>query len=284
MPFWIEQFKNIRETPKVYGIPAHYNGRPVINAVEKGTAKFKDTIASKTSAITGNKNVGSRTMVKYQRKKKRSSKGRRRIRRAIPTIQKPTQLVRLKVSQRGSITGTAGAIASYPIVMNGVADPFLTLGTEQPLGLDQWASLYRKYVVVGAKVISQVYSTSTTGGATAIGLSIQDSTTALTDIEHYRESPYTAIKILSPDQDHTGLAMKFRTKSHFRAKNLLDKDELHGTLDSTGASHTDPSDLKYCHFFIQDLVGSDTSVMEHITTIEYIVLLFDRVLPSRSTA
>jgi len=56
-----------------------------------------------------------------------------------------------KYADNVSISGAAGVVAGYTWRLNSTFDPDLTGGGHQPLGRDQYATLFNKYAVLGCK-------------------------------------------------------------------------------------------------------------------------------------
>lgn len=190
------------------------------------------------------------------------------------------RLVKFRCVNSNSIAdlGATGAIFPKVFKANSLNDPFGTMGSELPLGLDQWAAMYQKYVVVASKFLVQFHNQSSTG-ALAVGCNLKNDNTTLSQMDHYRELPMVRSKILSPDVDHSGLGMSFRSKKYYRVNKFKDAENLHASFSTTPG---DPTDIAYYHFWVQDLNKADSFNLEYVATIEYVVLLFDPVTPSRS--
>lgn len=222
----------------------------------------------------------SRTLVR--RRTKRSRRGRlRRVRRAV-SLWPGSKLVKFRCVYPFSITTGAGTINNASCTLNSLNDPFGgAAGQELPLGLDQWAAMYSRYCIVGARVFVKVHNVSSTGAA-AYGLTVLPGTdnTNYTSAAHYLEMPSTKSRILSPDMDHSGLGLAWSAKRHFRVSKLRDERNLHGTFSTTPGS---PTNVATCKFWVQDVNSTEACTIEGYWTVEYICLLMDRIYPSRST-
>lgn len=238
--------------------------------------------AQKAMEQFGNKkNIGSKQMSKKFFRKNRRGKKRGVIRRRVPRLlQSPTKLIKVKVSDYQAMTCTTGAIEVRSLQGNSIDDPFRSAGTGQPLGYDQWKALYRKAYVLGAKVKFTVYNNQSTAlmyGITAIPENQVGS--ALTSYEHYIESPKTVSRLLSPDVDHGFLINKQSTKKMLHLSKIKDNDECVVNL----VTETAPSKEYHFQCWIQPVDQTSTLTgVQTVIDIEYIVLLCDPILPSRS--
>jgi len=98
---------------------------------------------------------------------RRSKRKRFRPRRARTTYLKtfPKQMaVKLTYCDTIAIPNTDTGTADYRFRLNSIFDPDMTGGGHQPRGHDQWATIFSKYCVIGAKVkVEPIYSSSSTG-------------------------------------------------------------------------------------------------------------------------
>lgn len=278
----IEMFTNIREHPKVYGIPAHYRGEAVVKTLQKGYTKFKDTLKDKSKVE--NKNIDDSIMPRYQKKKKQT-KRRRKILKAIPSAPFPNQIVRkLKTSQfYDTQAHTSGALEAFVWRLNDLADPEGTFGTQQALGFDQYSAIYRKYCVIGAKLTITAYDHDS--NPFMVGCHINTDGTALTSYEHYKELKNTSSRVLSPDVDHITWSHKVSMPKLFRKKKLItNEDEYGGKLAAHSSGLSSPSQLAYAHIWAQPMNQYDTTTagVYFSITMEQIVVFYDYETPSRS--
>lgn len=256
-----------------------------VQSVQRGRAERKPRSrpAGGPGVAGGIMSAGStRTMPRRrQRQRKRARRSFRRPSRAI-TMQWPRfKLVKFKVVTAYSLVQAApGTTAQYLLQANSLADPHGAAGGNLPLGLDQWAAMYGKYVVVGSRHYVKAHNVSSTGSIT-YGLSLRapgESSTLATN-EAYLELPITRSKILSPDQDHSGLGVSFAAKRYFHVRKFMDAENLHGTLSVTPGN---PSRLAYVSFWFGDTNATEGYTIEGYITSEYTCLLFDPITPSRS--
>lgn len=217
------------------------------------------------------------TRRKYRRRYRR---GRIRIHRRIPTHPPRQQLVKMKMSWTGGLTGATGAIGVHTVKANSLNDPTGSVTAQLPLYLDQYAAFYNKYCVVASKLIILGHSSSTSAGAALYGINLVKDSTTLADVGAYREAPYSAVKMLTADMDHSGLAMTYKGKMYEKVRDWKDSEDYHGTFSVTPG---DPTTVRYYHIFIDDLTGSESVALEYLATLEFTILLFDPIVPTRSS-
>jgi len=160
-----------------------------------------------------------------------------------------------------------------------LTDPLGSSGSAQPLGYDQWKALYTKAYVLGCKVTVRVHNEGTVGvmfGITAMPES--QGNTSLSDYNHLMELPSTKSRILSPEMDHSILTYSVNPAKHVGLKKIQDEDAFHVTL----ASETQPARTAYIHVWQQPLDKATTNNVEVVITAEYILRLYDPVIPARS--
>lgn len=249
---------------------------------EQSYKRARPDPSSTATPVDANMVSRTRTRTAVRRRTKRSRRGRlRRVRRAV-TLWPVSRLVKLKLVKAFTSTPDgAGQIKTHTLFLNTLNDPTSGMGDGLPLGLDQWAALYRRYCVVGARVFVKVHNVTSTG-AVAYGLTVYEpgNTTAPASHEEAMELPHTRSRILSPDMDHSGLGISWSAKRAFKVKNLKDASELHGDLST---SPTSPTKTARMYLWSQDVNSTETHTIEGFLTMEFIVLLMDRINPTRSS-
>jgi len=220
-----------------------------------------------------------------QRRKRPRFRRRKRLRlirrRRVRALQPRSKLVRVKVSYPKVLTLTAGALNAFATKIMDLTDPRDGDGNEQFLGYDQWKTLYNKAVVVGLKATALIHNTTSKGIMCGITpFPENQSYTTLASIGHYMETPGTVSRLLSPEVDHTVLSRKLGTARHFGVRKLMDEDAFHCKLPS----ETAPTRDAYVSFWAAEIdpVAGDVKV-EFVVTLEFLVRLFDPIIPSRST-
>lgn len=112
-----------------------------------------------------------RTKPKKSKKVKRGRK-RRSVRRARFAQAFPKSMpIKLTYCDTFTLPNTSAGSAAYRLCLNSIHAPSTTGGgsAHQPRGHDQWAAIYSKYCVVGAKVkVEPIYSSTSTAGDTEV--------------------------------------------------------------------------------------------------------------------
>lgn len=274
-----------RPRPDRGSLPATYHGRRVPPSVVRLTRAQAKSF-NENPATAGNlyqlKSSG-KVMVKYQ--KKRRSKRRMKIPRKIPSAPFPNKIVRRLRTSQFYDTGahTSGVLDQFAWRLNDLADPEGSFGTQQALGFDQYSALYRKYCVIGAKIIIQAYNHDT--NPFVIGTHINTDATGLTTYEHYKELKNTRSFVLSPDVDHMTWVHKISMPKVFKTKKLISNEEHYsGTLASHDDGLTTPEELAYVHLFAQPMnqTSTTTNGIYFSITMEQIVVFYDYETPARS--
>lgn len=271
-----EGFQNVDYKSK--GIVEVYS--PLVTGYQRYWSNFDK---NKNSFNSENKNLGLNKMRKNLRKtNKRKFKKRGIVKRGIPrTLQPANKLIRVKMTDYQYFNCTAGAIAIKTFSGTNIVDPLDTASVQQPLGYDQWKAMYRTAYVVGMKVRCTLWNNQTT--ALMYGITMCDKnqgTTALTNYEYYKEVPKTVSRLLSPDVDHGVLTNAISTKKALHVKDIKDNDGIRVNLQSDSA----PSEQYYAHVWVQPVDQTTAlSQVQAVLDVEYIVLLTNPIIPSRST-
>lgn len=220
-------------------------------------------------------NMPYRKLNKRKRKKKRGV-----IKKRLPrAIQPRSKLIRLKTSQFHQFTGTTGALSRLAVQGNSCDDPYTTGSDQQPLGYDQWKALYKSAYVIGSKVSVTFHNESTVSAMVGISpTQIPQGTTPLASYEYYKELPGTTSRLLSPDVDHCYIQSKRSTKKFLHLKNMTDEEDYKMDL----ITETPPDRLYYYHIWTQATDQATTVNVEAVIDVEYIILLRDPIIPSRS--
>lgn len=214
-------------------------------------------------------------------KRRKKQKRRGVIKKRIPrTLVPKNKLIRIKASDYVNYSCTSGALSMMPVQANSCNDPYLSLSTQQPLGFDQFAALYRKAFVVGSKISMTIYNSSSQAIIYGITpMPVVQGTTGLSSYEYYRELPGTKSRLLSPDVDHGYTSHAVSVKKHLSVKNIKDEEDLKMDLSTTSA----PTRAFYWHTWVQPIDQTTTTTgIQAVVDVEYILLLTDMVIPGRS--
>lgn len=207
---------------------------------------------------------------------------RRRLRKKIPRSLAPSsKVIKCQVVESFAPTYTSGNLTLYTVQGNSIDDPFGGQSGNQPLGYDQWKALYKKAKVLGCKVYYTVHNGSS--GAMVCGITPMpknQSYTPLANFEHYVECPGTKHKVFSPDVDKGTIVSKRSTKRMLKLKDIKDEHNVEINL----VDETAPTDLYWFHVWSQpfDQTTALTGV-QILLKVEYIVLLYDYIVPARSS-
>jgi len=211
---------------------------------------------------------------------RRSTRRKSYRRKRISNLWPATKVVKFRISMTKEFGSVNGSLSGIAYKANSLNDPTSTESTQLPLGLDQWAALYQKYKVLGSKINIMAHPKTVTG-AGMIGIHLDGSSTLLTDHDHYREVSNTSMKMVSADIDLAKVHMTYSPKkAPFHLRSIKDADDQEGSFT---ASPGDPTDLAYYHVYVQDANKTDAVAFDIQVVMEFVVLLYDRVNPVRSS-
>lgn len=221
----------------------------------------------------------SRTMTKRRGRKTRKWR-RRRLRTAVLAPQK--KVVKCLAVQHWSHTGhTSGTMDMTPVQMNSVLDVFTSQGAQQPLGFDQWRALYEYGYVIGAKISVTFHNADAFSYIVGVcPMNLAQGTTSLANYEYYGELKGNRFILLTPDVDKTTITSRVSLKKWLRVKDILDTNEYRMNLNTP----SEPSKLAYWHVYSQptNQASTDTSGVEIVCKVSYIILLNSPIVPARS--
>lgn len=234
---------------------------------------MSDPVASRVGTRT-------RTMVRRRNLRRRRRRGGRGRKGRASLTWPRFKLVKFRVVTTFAITGAAGVLNTRNIQANSLNDPHTSMGGNLPLGLDQWAAMYKKYVVVGSRHFVKVHNVTSTG-AVCYGLTLRqpDESADLASAEAFLEHGNTRSRLLSPDMDHSGVGIAYSAKRYWHVRKFMDAEQLHGGLTATPTS---PTRMAYVTMWYQDVSTAGDYTVEGYCTSEYTVLVFDPVTPTRS--
>jgi len=215
----------------------------------------------------------------FLKAKRRPSKKRKitRIGRALSLGNRNAPLPKTLKSQFIYTTGayaiasSAAAPVTHVFSLNGLYDPEVAAGGNQPRGFDQLMTLYDHYVVIGVKARIDFVNASTTNPV-YVYCAVRDSAAVSTNYRDYLEDAKTKWKILDTEGSGRGVnSMNMvcnPNKFLGRSKPMADPD-LKGT---TGAN---PTEQAYLHVggLCTDLFT--TSNISAIVTLQYTAVLIE---------
>lgn len=190
------------------------------------------------------------------------------------------RVVRAVVCKNTSLASTSGALARFSPRINDVTDPFGSGGAEQPLYFDQWAALYDKGIVLGAKLEVWFENTGTTSVEVGLmKLSVDESTGTSYNTYEYCIERGTKHRMLSPEDDRGYLQLKASAKKQLHASNMKDNDQYEMDL----GSQTAPSTISYFNIWAQSVDKSTSNTVQCVIKVTYLILLKNRKVVDRST-
>lgn len=213
------------------------------------------------------------------RRPRRSTRRYRRNPRPARYLWEPFKLVKFSVVDPHTFNGTTGAIGTGIYKANSLNDPLGTTGANLPIGLDQWAALYSKYKVVSSMIRVTGHPTTVTGTG-ILGVHLTDDSSGLTEFEHYMELPHTKTRFLSADLDIGSVTKGYSAKKFWSFNSIKNEDEQEGTFSTTPG---DPDKIAYYHVFVQDGNKTETVTIDLVVQMTFTVLLYDRIMPARSS-
>lgn len=198
----------------------------------------------------------------------------------ITNIQPRDKVVKLRYAiNQGdvhAITSTSGSIVQYAYSCNGMYDPYLGGGGNQPRGFDQLMTMYRHYTVLFSKInLDFVFTNESTSNPMKVGVYIRDTATAYTMSQDIAEAPRTRQAVVTDDVTPVKVKMGFNCRKMFRVKDVTDDNELRGT------SSTNPSQVAAWNVFGYAFNGF-TETVWFSGYIDYIAVLTHRIQPTAS--
>ncbi len=210
----------------------------------------------------------------FQPKKKRTFRETRTTSSYTARAVGPQTLIRkLRYATQTSVNPPAGgAAANVFIRANGMFDPEVAVGGHQPLGFDQYMTMYDHFKVLGSKITVQFLQEGSGHASQAVAcISLDDDVTANTSIENMIEQGLSTWKVMQAEQaqaEPTILSKTFSSKNFFR--NKLYSAELQGNVSS------DPQEEAIFNISVAGLNGTDPNVTDMLIVIDYIVSFTER--------
>lgn len=181
------------------------------------------------------------------------------------------RLYKLRYCDWFQLSSSSGAMATYSFRANGIYDPNQSSTGHQPFLYDTLATLWDRYIVVGAKITIKALgietgSTSTQVGA--LGIVLDDDNTISTTYTTVVEQSMGRHRILNSRADvkPSTVVSTFGAKKFFGFKDVKDNVEAYGA--NFGA---DPTRQAYFVCWLQSFNTSDSVAVNCVATIDYIV-------------
>lgn len=234
-------------------------------------------------------------MARY-RKVKRFRKGRRTRRRRTrkvtnydPRNARPfadKYKFNMRYVQAGALDPSATNFAIQTWCLNALYDPDTTGTGHQPMGFDQLAALYGRYLVTGAKITTTFESRSVNANQTAmVGMTVHENATfypsTLGDVSKLVEQGKTIYKYLGTStsgRSVTTLTRKVSMRKEFQVKDLIGNIEEYGALTSAA-----PSNGLFCTCWAVSPDGTDDPIaVNWLTKIEFTGCFIEPLLLGQS--
>lgn len=211
---------------------------------------------------------------KPRRRRRKANPRRRMVLSGFPSRKR----VKLRYTDATiTIDPGAGLTASNVFRANSVYDPDFTNTGHQPMGFDQWAVIYSRYTVLGAKItVKQVATTASnlTPGFMGITLSTEsDPLGNFSSINNVLESKLTSPYIsVGPIRNASGSGKTDPTiTKYFSARKFFGKKDLQDGNSTSAVVTTNPSDTAYFAVWLASIDGNNPSSMSFCVIIDYIV-------------
>lgn len=176
----------------------------------------------------------------------------------------------MRYSELVTLNVTTGTPSTYRYSCNGLYDPNITGGGQQPLFFDQMTPLYNHYCVIGSKIrVRWAPLDNTSAGALPITFCgfINDDTS-----QSSNDPTIQAMYQSAKSQLHSAvwtkpidMTLKWSAKKYF-GKDVLANTELQGT------SSSNPTEQSYFNFTINTMDGASSCAGKMFVFIEYIVV------------
>lgn len=172
-----------------------------------------------------------------------------------------------KMRYVGGVTLTTGLIPTvHHFRANSIYDPDATGTGHQPMGRDEYANFYQKYIVLGSRI--RVYWSTDAGAAvTVCGVFINDDNSIpYTSYEGIIESKRGKYKSIPHQRNATSTTCSFSSKKYFNVTDIKDNYDDIGAL--VGAN---PAKQAYFTIWSQDVDFQTTHSVQAVCVIDYIV-------------
>jgi len=175
-----------------------------------------------------------------------------------------------------TLDAAAASFATLNWRANDLYDPYASGFGHQPRGFDQWADMYKKFVVIGSRMTVQFASrVSASGQGCFVSVRVNTDPTTPTLISDVMEDRKVVSKYLPTDATRT-LSIGYSHKKWKRSKPLTDVD----AYCTNGAS---PQDVVYYQIMASaPSTAQDPQQIELNVRIDYIVVMFDPITPGES--
>lgn len=187
-------------------------------------------------------------------------------------------IVKMRYSDQNTLDATSTVASTYTYALNGLYDPDISGSGHQPMGFDQFASLYQNYKILGAKVtIEACGAPTTTTSEQYMGLQFHENAGyAPSNIVQIIERGREVHQVLGSQTNRIHKTMKWSAKKWY-GKNIYSGYTTAGTITAN------PSELAYVSVFVTRAEnGENPDPITYVITIDYIVEWFGPLQISQS--
>lgn len=207
----------------------------------------------------------------YKKKRKYPVKRRRRrlTSMGVPSGMPTQRLAKLRFCTTGRLSSVSGVIDSASFVANGIFGVDITSGSPagQPMGFDQWATLFNHYVVLGSR-ISVEWALEEQNQSFVAGTYLNDDNTLIyTKFADFKQARKGSQRVLVNQRNRVITSSNFSAKKYFNVKDVKDNtDRLGGSITSN------PSEQAIFVIYGQAMDGASNVNARYLATIDFIVL------------
>lgn len=176
--------------------------------------------------------------------------------------------VRMRYCKEGYLASTGGAFNHFVMSMNDIFDPEFAVGGHQPMGFDQMAAMYNRYLVLGSKITVSFYDNASTHNTPVlVGACMSDAATPpYTTTTGYIEAKRGQWRTITGGQRYaTKLQCRYSPKRFWGLKDIKDNREKIGS----GVTAS-PEQIAHCIVWIKATDGG-TQSLSVTTVIDFLV-------------
>lgn len=194
-----------------------------------------------------------------------------------PVVTKPGTVVKMKYTDIISLSNFAVGQDFHIFRAASIFDPDFTGTGHQPLGHDQWATLYQRYRVLGCKLKATFINQSgTVTEAEHVGMCVTEST-LLGLARDMSEQTMCKQSLIGPTGNQSWSGTLYVDLAKFEGDSGAKYDK-----DYTADMGSNPSRDIFFYIFAQDINADDSVEVSVLVELEYTVRLYDRIDLTRS--
>ena len=197
---------------------------------------------------------------KYVRKRRLRSMG-------VPNGMPTQRLCKLRFANTGQLTSATGGLATASYCANGIFGCDITAAPAgQPMGFDQWASLFNHYVVLGSRITVE-WALPNQNHLYVAGTYLNDDNTLIySKFADFKQARKGTQRVLVNQRNCVTTSSNFSAKKFFNVKDIKDNTDRLG-----GSITTNPSEQAVFVIYGQPMDGASNMSCRYLVTIDYIV-------------